>query len=141
MTETQTRKADDVIYKIKNGFCMIINIMNFDEREDLKRNGSEESVKLIKEAFEQTGFNVIDYVHLTDAQILNKIDQQINKDQCKPYDAFVLYIHSHGIQDTILCKNNQIIQFYQIIQIFKDDNSENWKNKPKMMVFDCCKDG
>ena len=83
MTETQTQKADDVIYKIKNGFCIIINIINFDEREDLKRNGSEESVKLIKFTFEQTGFNVIDYVDLTDVLVLNKIDEQVNKDQCK----------------------------------------------------------
>ena len=29
------------IYKITNGVCLIINIINFDGKEELKREGSE----------------------------------------------------------------------------------------------------
>lgn len=141
------------IYKIKNGFCLIINIINFDEREDLRRDGSEESVKLVKEAFESYGFNVNHYNDLNDNEILELIDEQVTKEECELYDAFILYIHTHGIADTILCKNSfernkngqsvltKCIHFHQIINIFKDDNCEALKNKPKIVIFDCCRDG
>ena len=95
------------------------------------------NVKLIKEAFEQYEFKVEDYIDLTDQQILQLIDDQVNKDQCKSYDAFVLYIHTHGIEDTIWCSNNKRIDFYKIIEIFKDENCEYLIDKPKIIFFDC----
>ena len=137
------------IYQIKKGFCLIINIINFDERKDLKRNGSEKSVRLIKEAFKYHGFKVKNYDDLNDYEILNLIDKQVNKIECKSYDAFVLYIHTHGFGDSILCKNSyvkdeanevlltNIIHFHQIIEIFKNENCENLLHRPKLIFFDC----
>ena len=78
---------------------------------------------------------------MNDNEILWLIDEQVNREECKSYDAFTLYIHTHGIDDTILCKNNNRIHFYQIVEIFKDENCEALKNKPKIIIFDCCRNG
>ena len=142
------------IYKITKGFCLIINIINFDRNEELRRNGSEQNVELIKEAFEYHGFHVNDYCDLNDDEMINLINEQVNHEKCKSFDAFVLYIHSHGLQDTILCKNSfdknendenvvnkKVIHFNQIIGLFSDQKCEYLKNKPKIIFFDCCRGG
>ena len=141
------------IYKVTKGFCLIINIINFDGNEELRRDGSEENVKLVKEAFEYHGFQVKDYCDLNHDQIINLIDEKVNHEKCKSFDAFVLYIHTHGIADHILCKNSyeknendeiiitKIINFHQIIELFKDENCKNLINKPKLIFFDCCRNG
>ena len=155
MTESGTENQEidfETIYKIRNGFCLIINIINFDEREDLRRNGSEENVKLIKEAFQLHRFQVQDYYHLTHHQIISLIDEEVDNQKCNLYDAFVLYIHIHGIEDTILCKNSyqrnqheivltNVIHFEQIVELFKDENCQLLRNKPKLIFFDCCRKG
>ena len=141
------------IYKIQKGFCLIINIINFDGNEDAKRNGSEKNVELIKEAFEYHGFQVNDYCDLNNNQVLDLIDEQVNNKKCKSFDAFVLYINTHGIHDTILCKNSyeknekdeivitKTIHFHEIIELFKDENCEYLLDKPKLIIFDCCRNG
>ena len=129
------------IYKITKGLCLIINIINFDGNEEFKREGSEENVKLIKEAFEYHGFEVMVETDLNDNEIINLIDEQVNREKCKLFDAFVLYIYSHGIADSILCSNNKTIKFYEIIEIFQDEICENLSNKPKIIFFDCCRTG
>ena len=146
------------IYKIKGGFCLIINIINFDEREDLKRNGSEDNVKLIKKAFHR--FEVEDYYDLEDDQVIRLIDEKVDNEKSKSYDTF---IYTHEIQDTILCKNSyekdekdekddekdekdekvliKIVYFHEIVKLFKDENCEYLKDKPKLIIFDCCRKG
>ena len=129
------------IYKVTKGFCLIINIINFDGNEEMRRDGSEENVKLIKKAFEHHGFQVNDYCDLNHDEMINLIDEQVNNEKCKSLDALVLYIHSHGIKDTILCKNNNRIHFNQITELFSDKKCQHLINKPKIIFFDCCRNG
>ena len=141
MAESRIQQQTEKIYKITKGFCLIINIINFDGNEKLRRNGSEENVKLIKEAFEYNSFEVNDHCDLNDYQMIKLIDEQVNHEKCKSFDAFVLYIHSHGITDSILCSNNKTVKFYEIIELFQDEICENLLNKPKIIFFDCCRSG
>ena len=65
----------------------------------------------------------------------------------------LLYIHTHGKKERILCKNSyerneqnenvltKVVHFDQIIQQFKDENCKNLINKPKLVFFDCFKSG
>ena len=133
--------VNDDIYEIKNGYCLIINMFNFDNNEYMRRNGSERNVMLIKEAFEFNGFDVATHTDLTDIQLIKLIEEQVNKEECKTYDAFVLYINSHGLGDTILCKNLNRIHFHHIIELFQDESSKNLINKPKILFFDCVRTG
>ena len=74
----ETKYEFEKNYKIKNGLCLIINMINFDEREDLRRDGSEENAKLVKEAFEHVGFEVYEYCDLNDYQIISLIDEEVD---------------------------------------------------------------
>ena len=56
-------------------------------------------------------------------------------------NAFVLYIHSHGIADLILCSNNKTVRFYEIIQEFNNEICKNLINKPKIIFFDSRRNG
>ena len=46
------------------GFCVIINIVNIDGNEKLKRNDSIESVNLIRKAFEYLNFKVKIFIYI-----------------------------------------------------------------------------
>ena len=144
---------EDEKYKIKKGFCLIINIINFDGREDIKRNGSEENVKLIEEAFKCHRFEVVIKTDLNNDEMIEVINEQVTNTKCESLDAFVLYIHTHRIADHILCKNSygkdeenknivtNVIHFNKIIKLFSDKNCEKLLKKPKIIFFDCCRTG
>ena len=90
---------------------------------------------------------------MNDDQILKIIDEHVDSEKCEKYDAFVLYIHTHGVADTILCNNScikiennettltNVIHFNQITEIFKNDNYVHLINKPKLIFFDFCLKG
>ena len=65
----------------------------------------------------------------------------IKKEECKEHDAFVLYIYTHGIQDTILCSNNRTLHFHEIIHLFRDENCQYLRNEPKLIFFDYRREG
>ena len=105
-----------------------------------KEKVQKKNVKLIREAFEHHRFEVNDYCDLNDDQIINLIGEQVKHEKCKSFDGFVLYIHTHGIQDTILCKNSNKIPFHRIKELFKDEKCQYLKNKPKIIFLDCCRE-
>ena len=86
------------------------------------------------------GFEVDHYCHLKDDQMINLINEKVNHEKCKSIDAFVLYIHSRGIADLILCSNNKTVR-YEIIQEFNNEICKNLINKPKIIFFDCRRNG
>ena len=129
-------------YPYPRGFCIIINIVNYDtDNDNLRRDGSEESVNLISGIFKYYEFDVRIFTDLNDNKVINTIEKFIGDDECKDHNAFILYIFSHGIKDGILCSNNELIHFYQIIELFKDQNCGNLKDKLKFIFFDCCRVG
>ena len=89
--ETKFNKSGK-IYKIKKGFCLIVNTTNSDTNEKVRINGSKQNVKKIKETFEHYGFQVNDYYNFNNYGVISLIDEQVNHEKCKSFDAFVLYI-------------------------------------------------
>ena len=121
------------------GFCVIINIVNIDGNEKLKRNDSIESVNLIRKAFEHLNFEVIIFTDLEDEKIKSKLNQILNNEECNLHDSFVLYIHSHGKEEGFLTANNKVIKFHEIYDLFSNKNCKNLMGKPKLIFFDCCR--
>ena len=46
MAKSEMEQQIENIHKITKGFCLIINIINFEGNEDAKREDSEENIKL-----------------------------------------------------------------------------------------------
>ena len=135
--------------KIPRGFCIIFNMIKFDDNPDLfkelqERTLSKENVNKLKELFEQLNFDVKIYENFTDEKLrekLKKIIEKLNSEQCVNHDAFILYIGTHGVENGFICSNTKIIQYQQIIHLFTDESVNKFKNKPKLLFFDCCRGG
>lgn len=130
----------DDIYKMTSnplGFCVIINMVNFDGKTELERSDSIESVYLISKTFEYLNLKMKLFQDLNDLQIKETLKQVLNSEQCNLHDCFVLYIHSHGKDNGFYTSNNNFIQFDKIIQLFSNANCQKFIGKPKLVFFDC----
>ena len=137
-------QKDKDIYSMTSdplGYCVIINIINFDGDEYEERNDSFNDVCLIKTAFEALNFSVITYFDLKYEDIFLNLNEIINKQECDNHDAIVLYIHSHGNEKGFITSNNKVIEFREIIDLFSDENCKKFTKKPKIIFFDCCRGG
>ena len=150
-----TSKTQD--YIIKNGFCIIINIKYFDGHQEYIRSDSEKNVKNINKTFELLNCKVKIYeefkYRLTDEKVRNVIIESIQSEEFIKCDGFVLYIHTHGFENSFLTSNCQLILRNEIIDMFKTENilhlinGTQWKkednsfyeNMPKIIIFDCCR--
>lgn len=93
MTDRKQKFLKNKIYKISNGLHLIINIINYYYDYDKSKRNWKESIKQIKEAFEYSHFDVKVYNHLNDEQVIGLINKQVNKDECKDYDAFFTFLY------------------------------------------------
>ena len=143
-------------YIIKNGFCVIINIKYFDGHEEYTRYGSEENVKKLNKTFKFLNCKVKYYkefnYNFTGEQIINVINESIKSKKFNECDGFVLYIHTHGYENSFLTSKCELIVRNEIIDIFKTENindlnnGNKWKKDssfykimPKIIIFDCCR--
>ena len=86
-------------------------------------------------------FDVRIHQDSSDVELKNKLREFVNKEECKLHDCFVLYIHSHGKENGFITKNNETIVFNEIIKMFSNQNCKNFIKKPKIIFFDCCREG
>ena len=137
-----SNSVEDSVYKMTAdplGFCVIINIVNIDDDENLQRNNSIEYVNLIRKTFEQLNFKVKIFTDLKDKKIKLKLNEILNSEECNLHDCFVLYIHSHGKEQGFITANNKIIKFDEIYELFSNAKCEKFVGKPKLLFFDCCR--
>ena len=130
----------DDVYKMTSnplGFCVIINIINFDGKKELERSDSLESVYLISKAFKRLNFQIKPFQDLNDLEIKAKLSELLNSEECDSHDCFVLYIHSHGKEQGFYTSSNKVIKYDQVIQLFSNANCQKLIGKPKLIFFDC----
>ena len=136
--------CDDDVYKMDSnprGFCVIFNFLNFDNKECESRNDSIESVSKVRNTFEGLQFDVRIHQDFSNKQFFSKLNDLINSDDCKSHDSFILYIHSHGLKNGFLTSNNIIISYNEVIKMFSNRKCKNFTKKPKIILFDCCREG
>ena len=51
----------------------------------------------------------------------------------------MLYIHSHGKEHRFITANNNVIEYYEIFDMFSNKNSQKLIGKPKLILFNCCR--
>lgn len=151
------------------GLCIIINYFDFRQykhelpQENGYRNGSQLDVEKFQDIIHQLYFqteiiddadlNNLDVLEILDKFILSneeyseKYNQIINDvtdaslerklSQIK-YEAFVIIIGTHGCNQGILCSNGKELTFKQIIN--KINDYKVLKNKPKVILFNCCRE-
>lgn len=143
-------------YTIRNGLCVVINIKHFDGNQQWTRHNSEENIDNIKQTFEFLNCTVKIYkqfnYHFTDKEVKKVINESIQSKEFNECDGFVLYIHTHGYENSFLTSNCQLVLRNEIIDLLKTKNilhlnDENewekddfdYKIMPKIIYFDCCR--
>ena len=132
--------AQNDVYKMESdpsGYCVIINIINFDGSRNDERNDSIKSVHLIDNIFQYLNFKVKIFTDLKDFEIKSKLNELLNNKECDSHDCFVLYIHSHGKEQGFYTSSNKVIKYDQVIQLFSNANCQKLIGKPKLIFFDC----
>ena len=137
----QTKIQNDVFKMSSNpcGYCVIINIINFDEDDQMERSDSIKSVNLIRETFNNLNFKVKMFQDLNESQIMLTLNDLMNKEECDSHECFLLYIHSHGKENGFITANNKVFNFHDILMLFTNTNCKKFIGKPKLVFFDCCR--
>lgn len=99
-----------------SGFCVIINIVNFDDNTEMERCHSIESVYLISETFKYLNFKVKSFEDLKDHEIKFELNELLNNEECQWNYCFVFYIDSHGKVNQFITANNS----HSILYILDD---------------------
>ena len=137
-------KTFDDVYKMTSnplGFCVIINMIHFDNNKYEERSASIPSMLLVKNTFQKLKFEVIIYEDLTYQNFMRSLKEILKKEECNSHDCLVLYIHSHGQQNGFVTADNKVIQIHKTIELFSHSNCSKFINKPKLIFFDFCRGG
>ena len=151
------KKSNSIL--ITNGLCVIINF-NFSKNyiKIDKTIDSGENIKNIKEAFEMLNFEVQIHNDEDEDWFTSKTTEKIINDiirskEFREHDAFVLYIHSHGFENSFMTSDFNLMIKDDLIRMFRTDfilklndvheNDEETKKifdeKMKIIIFDCFK--
>ena len=124
----------------KRGIALVINISKYDpttnEKKPKERVWSKKDVENLKQTLEYLEFDVDIKENLTKSELENLLNKQAEKSH-KNYDCFLCVVMSHGIDDHIVTRDNQLISFAEIMLPIKSCSTLN--NKPKLFFFQACR--
>ncbi|CAH3167928.1 unnamed protein product [Pocillopora meandrina] len=109
--------GDDINYKAKSGYVLVINNYIFPKRPDGERHWSGEDVKGLKSLFDDFNFTTKIYDNLEQREIKGLLQDTSEKDFGR-YDCFVCVILSHGSKDRIYGTDDISINIEAITSCF-----------------------
>ena len=127
--------------QISRGFCIVFNMIDYQENKLPSRDDAREYVWRIKDIFEQLNFRVEVYENYYYENMKEEIMDIINSEECNDDDAIVLYIGTHGNEDGFYCSDTKLVKHQEIIDMFSNKNCLKFANKPKLIFFDFCRGG
>ena len=120
------------------GFCFINN--NFDFKSEQPRIGSDLDVRKLEYTFKELHFIPKIRSNLSREELLTELRSLAQKDELSGHDAIVISLNSHGCSEHYLCADDKYVNFEEIFDIFSDENCEHLRGKPKIILFNCCRD-
>ena len=125
----------------KRGIALVINISQYDptlinEENPKERVWSKKDVENLTHTLKKLEFDLIKEENLTKSELENLLDEQTEKSH-ENYDCFLCVVMSHGIDDHIVTRDNQLISFAEIMAPIK--SCPTLIGKPKMFFFQACR--
>lgn len=120
------------------GLVIIFNNRSFKENENSTRYGSEKDVECLKELFKNLKYKIQLNLDLDSAEIRNKI-RDYSLLEYSNYSCLIIFIMSHGDEDSIIASDNKNIKLNQFFNPIKSNLS--LKNKPKLFFIQACRGG
>ncbi|XP_068202072.1 uncharacterized protein [Palaemon carinicauda] len=126
------------------GAVFIANYKHFDGSNDRKlseRVGSEVNVRQLKELFTQMMYEVTIYEGSgTKDDTIAALERFREKDIHRNADSLVVIFSSHGIEDEFFTSDGESINYKTVYQMFSDTNCPYLIGKPKIFMFQFCRE-
>ena len=121
----------------RRGVALVINIRNYEGKENNERVWSAKDVESLKTTLEYLEFDFQLCVNFTAKEISDEIQRQASSDHSNS-DCFLCVVMSHGNEkDMFYSSDNKEISFKELMAPIK--LCESLKKKPKMFFFQACR--
>ena len=134
----QESSGDDINYKAKSGYVLVINNYIFPGRDDVERTGSTDDVKNLINLFDDFSFRHSVEHNQSGSQMLELLRVTAEKDFSR-YDCFVCVILSHGTKDGIFGTDEKVIKIEAITSLFRRHECPSLEGKPKIFLIQACR--
>ncbi|XP_042875930.1 ankyrin-2-like isoform X2 [Penaeus japonicus] len=123
------------------GRVLIINYREFWEEEGATRYGSERDVNNLKNVFRKMGYQVEDYQDLGQSETIKVLSDFRSNENLANVDSMFVCMLSHGNdRDTFITSDSKKMHVSQVRNMFKDQRCPHLKGKPKVFLFNFCRD-
>ena len=150
--EHKSNKTYNSVYRMKNALVLILCISKYGNDGWSDLNGPKFDIKLLKELWEEKfGFDILcnepskehnNEYYLSNDSFSTKLDlaRIALKNDEKKYDGFIFVFSGHGYKDSIVTSKGEIT-INRIKQQFSAKEVKSFADKPKVYIFDCCRNG
>ncbi|KAI5616881.1 caspase 6, apoptosis-related cysteine peptidase, like 1 isoform X1 [Silurus asotus] len=119
----------------RRGLALIFNHEDF-ANPDKKRRGTNKDRDILRDRFQELGFEVQSYNDRKVAVVQEKLREAAAANH-KDADCFVCIFLSHGKEGKIEAFDNQI-EIKEITDVFRGDECKSLVGKPKIFIFQAC---
>ena len=123
-----------------SGYIFIANYSNFKGYK--KRPGSEKDISNVKDLFKQIGYHTIDGYIIQDKgrhDTLTALESFSKDKRHDTVDSTVVVVMSHGEMDIFYASDGEPVTNREVYEIFSDNNCSALKGKPKLFIFNQCR--
>ncbi|XP_044755352.1 caspase-3-like isoform X2 [Coccinella septempunctata] len=127
------------------GLALIVNNVKFHE-EELYRKGAKKDEKDIADVLKQIGFDVERFRDVKKTDIQRILKRFTKEPKLSKADICLVVVMSHGTNNKIpggytelMCVEGEKISTENIIDYFNESECTRLKNKPKVFIFQCCR--
>jgi hypothetical protein len=126
------------------GFCCLFLNQNFYEYQSTTlieiRSGSDIDMNRLSNEFARLKFEIRRFNDLSRDDLLRQLDLILKRrSELESHDAFIAIFSSHGNASMILDKYLNPVIIDEIMQKFSSVNCPELFNKPKILIFLCCR--
>lgn len=132
-------KTDDVTCKMKSnprGYVCHLNFKSFSGRPDLERRTSGPEVSCLSKCFEAMGHSGDVHNSLTAEEVRKTLTNFRNMEILNRFGCAIIVISSHSVnKEAFLTADMKLVRIDWVLNLFKDSDCPQLKNKPKLFIF------
>uniref|UniRef100_A0A1I8GRA2 Caspase-3 n=1 Tax=Macrostomum lignano TaxID=282301 RepID=A0A1I8GRA2_9PLAT len=145
-SDDESSSYEEDFYPVTNpqGYCLIINISEYDSGSDItlnfeERQGSDRDVDRVKQIFERLRFIVKIKKDLTAEQLDDFLHEIKKSPDLAKHGSFVCFLMAHGSHDCIYGKNGVPCEIRNLTEKFKSSVCRSLEGKPKVFFIQACR--
>ncbi|XP_047485939.1 uncharacterized protein LOC125037022 [Penaeus chinensis] len=127
------------VYKMNKearGFVRIFNFSSFEDRSDLNLQQLDYDARIMSDVFENMGYMCKTHASLTAQQTKEVLKNIRDADELTDVGCAIFVISGYSVNDRkVLTSDMKSVDIDYILNLFKDSECPQLKNKPKLFIF------